>query len=62
MLRVAIGGKRLRLSNNLPDASELAEDACGRLHRNLTEGEWSLFVGDSRRRETCTQLAAKQGK
>jgi WD40 repeat protein len=62
MLRVATGGKRLRISKNLIDASLLAADACGRLQRNLTNEEWRLFVGDTRRRETCAQAVAKKGK
>jgi WD40 repeat protein len=62
MLRVATGGKRLRISQNLIDASELVADTCGRLDRNLTDKEWRLFLGDTRKRETCAQAAAKEGK
>jgi WD40 repeat protein len=55
-LEVAVGDKDIRLLRFPIHAQGLIEDACARMGRNLTEGEWARYLGDTPRRKTCIEL------
>jgi hypothetical protein len=38
------------------DITKVIEDACSRVDRNLTQAEWSRYLGGEPYRKTCSQL------
>lgn len=55
-LEVATGRRGIRIERFPLRSSDLVEDACARVERNLSRDEWSRYVGDLPYRETCPVL------
>ena len=50
------GDNNSRINIDLWRPKDLIEEACSRLHRNLTYEEWAFFIGDEPYRKTCSNL------
>ena len=48
------GDKTARMHRWRPE--DLIAEACSRLTRNLTKGEWRLYLGDEPYQKTCKNL------
>ena len=55
-LQIAVGIRHLRLERFPIRAHGLIEEACARVGRNLSEEEWTRYLGEVPYRKTCTEL------
>jgi len=60
-LELAVGVRDIRLERYPLKAEDMAREACSWVGRNLTELEWSRYLGHQPYRATCTELNRATG-
>jgi WD40 repeat protein len=60
-LELAVGVRNIRLERYPLKAEDMAREACSWVGRNLTELEWSRYLGHLPYRDTCTELNRATG-